>query len=194
MITKNKIILASASPRRQSLLSDAGFEFEVVPCTIDEPRLPPGEMVDAHVWVESLAFFKARCVKKNYPDAIVIGADTIVSHSNQIIGKPKDESDARRMLTNLFGGKNEVITGVAILPPAGHEMIVTHVSTTLTMREMNPDEVERYLASGAWKDKAGAYALQEGGDQFLESMDGSYSNVVGLPMEKLTELLEPFKQ
>ena len=108
------------------------------------------------------------------------------------MGKPVDVDDARRILTTLFGGENQVITGLAILKPGSDQRMITHVSTTLTMREMNDQEVEDYLASGAWRDKAGAYALQEGGDQFLESMDGSYSNVVGLPMEKLNKLLQTF--
>lgn len=189
---KHPLVLASASPRRQALLREAGYVFDVVASSISEPSLPKHQPVNAGVWAEALAYFKSRAVSMDTPEAIVIGADTVVVHGHQIMGKATDVDDARRILTTMFGGKNEVITGVAILRPESNERIITHVSTTLMMREMNSNEVENYLASGAWRDKAGAYALQEGGDQFLESIDGSTSNVVGLPMEKLNELLKPF--
>jgi septum formation protein len=189
IILPHPLILASASPRRRVLLSEAGFTFDVLAPNISEPTLPQNQSVNGKVWAETLAYFKARTISLNHPEAIVIGADTLVLHGKQIIGKPADQEDARRILTTMFGGKNQVITGLAILKSKTHQKIITHVSTTLTMREMKCEELEAYLAGGAWQDKAGAYALQEGGDKFLESMDGSYSNVVGLPMEKLNELL-----
>lgn len=186
------LILASASPRRQALLREAGYVFKAIASKITEPDLPEKQVVNAKVWTEALAYFKARAVSVEYPDAIVIGADTVVVHGDTIMGKATDVDEARRILTTMFAGRNEVVTGLVILKPNSHERIITHESTTLIMREMNPQEVEAYLAGGAWRDKAGAYALQEGGDVFLESMEGSYSNVVGLPMEKLNELLQPF--
>lgn len=189
---KHPLVLASGSPRRQALLREAGYVFDVVASSLTEPSLPENQTVNAGVWAEALAYFKARSVSVDLPNAIIIGADTVVVHGDQILGKATDVDDARRILTTLFGGKNQVITGVAILRPGSSERIITHVSTTLMMREMNSHEVEDYLASGAWRDKAGAYALQEGGDQFLKSIEGSTSNVVGLPMEKLNELLRPF--
>ena len=192
MKLSHPLILASASPRRQALLREAGYAFAAVASEILEPSLPEDQAIPAGAWAEALAYFKARAVSVDYPDAIVIGADTVVVHGNSIMGKATDVDDARRILSTMFGGKNEVITGLAILNPNSSERIITHVSTTLMMREMNAREVEDYLASGAWRDKAGAYALQEGGDKFLETIKGSYSNVVGLPMEKLNELLQPF--
>ena len=189
---KHPLVLASASPRRQALLREAGYVFDVIASEISEPSLPENQSVNAGVWAEALAYFKARAVNVDYPDAIVVGADTVVVHGDSIMGKAADVDEARKILTTMFGGKNEVITGLAILKLNSTERIITHVTSTLMMREMNEQEVEDYLASGAWRDKAGAYALQEGGDQFLESIDGSYSNVVGLPMEKLNALLQPF--
>lgn len=172
---------------------EAGYEFETVASNVDEPELPSGGGASAETWAETLAYFKARTVQQQMPDSIIIGADTVVAHSGLILGKPADEADARRILTTLFEGRNEVITGVAVLAPGSSRQVITHVSTALTLRPMEPDEVEAYLASGAWRDKAGAYAIQEGGDRFVQSIEGSHSNIVGLPMEKLAELLEPFK-
>jgi len=183
-----KLILASASPRRRQLLSDAGYEFKVAPPEIAEPDTPP-EGVLPTVWAETLAYLKARSVAEGHPDAMVLGADTIVTHGDRIIGKPRDLDHARDILTRQFGGKNDVITGLALLLPGRIERIITYVRTTLTMRPMTGAELEDYLAGGAWRGKAGAYAWQEGGDKFVLSACGSESNVVGLPLEKLDEIL-----
>ena len=183
-----RLILASASPRRRQLLSDAGYEFEVAPPAVAEPNTPP-EGVLPVVWAEALAYLKARSVAEWHPGALVLGADTIVTHGGQIIGKPRDLDHARFILTRQFGGKNDVITGLALLHPGRIERIITYVRTTLTMRPMTGAELEDYLASGAWRGKAGAYALQEGGDRFVLASEGSESNVVGLPLEKLDEIL-----
>jgi len=183
-----KLILASASPRRRQLLSDAGYEFEVAPPEVAEPNIPPEGILPA-VWAEALAYFKARSVAELHPDALILGADTIVTHGGRIIGKPRDLDHARHILTRQFGGKNDVITGLALLHPGRIERIITHVRTTLTMRPMTGAELEDYLDSGAWRGKAGAYALQEGGDKFVLAAQGSESNVVGLPLEKLDEIL-----
>jgi septum formation protein len=182
------LILASASPRRRQFLRDAGYDFEVVPPPIEEPAEPPVG-IESAVWVETLAYLKARSVFELHPNALVIGADTVVTYENQIIGKPADLAHARRILTTQFGGKNDVITGLAVLHPGRFGCIITHVTTTLIMRPMTATELEEYLAGGAWRGKAGAYALQEGGDKFVQAAHGSESNVVGLPMEKLREIL-----
>ena len=190
---KHDLILASASPRRRELLTEAGYAFTVEPAQVSEPQLPNGKALSAAVWAEALAYFKARAVAQYHPDALVLGADTVVSFENKIIGKAADIDDARRILTNLFGGSNDIITGIALLVPRSESRVIAHVSTRLTMKPMSSAEVEAYLATGAWQDKAGAYAIQEGGDQFVESIDGSLSNVVGLPMEKIGEILEPYR-
>ena len=185
------LILASASPRRQELLRQAGYSFEVVPCTVPEPA-EPADGVSAAAWAESLAYFKARSVAENNPHALVIGADTIVARGQTIIGKPTDQADARRILTTMFAGRNDVITGLAVIPPPPHKRIITSVISTIVMRPMTDQELEDYLAGGAWRDKAGAYAFQEGGDIFVRNLQGSVSNIVGLPKEKLQEILQQF--
>ncbi|MCP4708083.1 MAG: Maf-like protein [Planctomycetes bacterium] len=149
-----KLILASASPRRRQLLSDAGYEFEVAPPAVAEPNSPPEGILPA-VWAEALAYFKARSVGEMHPGALVLGADTIVTHGGRIIGKPRDLDHARHILTRQFSGKNDVITGIALLHPGRIERIITHVRTTLTMRSMTEVELEDYLDSGAWCGKAG---------------------------------------
>lgn len=188
------LVLASGSVRRSELLSAAGYEFDVVPPPIEEPSAGSGCSMTAGPWAEALAYFKARAVAASRPDAIVVGADTIVARNDDIIGKPADEADARRILSTLFVGESHVITGLAVLPPMPHERTITHVSSLLAMRPMEPDELEDYIAGGAWRGKAGAYALQEGGDRFAERIEGSRSNIVGLPMERLTEILTSFRR
>jgi len=189
---QHPLILASASPRRRQLLTDAGYTFDVIPPTVDEPA--PTDNADPAAYAEQLAYLKAQPVADLHPTAVTVGADTIVTHTGKIIGKPRDQAHARQILTTLFGGHNDVITGLAILCPALDKRIVTHVRTTIVIRPMQNDELEAYLVTGAWRDKAGAYALQEGGDKFVQSIQGSQSNIVGLPMEKLAEILETFKQ
>jgi len=188
------LILASASPRRCQLLRTAGYEFTVLPPMLDEPAVPSMPVVAAAAWAEAMAYFKARSVALNNPEAIIIGADTIVKHNGTIIGKARDEADARRILTTIFAGTSEVITGLAVLCPPQEKRVITHEKTTIVMRPMTEQELEDYIAAGTWRDKAGAYALQEGHDKFLQSMDGSESNVVGLPMEKLKRVLAMFQK
>ena len=183
------MILASASPRRRQLLNSAGYDFTVVPPPINEPGSLSLDATGAAAWAEVLAYFKASLVGQLHNEAIIIGADTIVTHSGNIIGKARDESEARRILSTMFGGRNDVITGLAVLAPGMNKRIITHDITTLVMRPMNEQELEDYIASGVWRDKAGAYAFQEGGDKFVQSITGSESNIVGLPMEKLEEVL-----
>ncbi|OQA10841.1 MAG: Septum formation protein Maf [Firmicutes bacterium ADurb.Bin373] len=188
------MILASGSPRRAELLRTAGYDFEVVIPPYTEPAGPPRWTFAAAAWAEALAYFKARSVGQLHPETVIIGADTVVVHEDRIIGKARDEQDARRILSTLFAGRSEVITGLTVLSLDQNRRIITHETTSLIMRPMNPDELEDYLRSGAWRDKAGAYALQEGGDKFLQSMEGSESNVVGLPMERLKNILLQFQK
>jgi len=182
------LILASGSARRRSLLTEWGYDFEIVAPDLAEPPATRGQALTPPAWAEAMAYAKAYLVAVDRPDAIVVGADTVVVHGEEVIGKPKDEADARRILTTRFAGRNEVITGLAVLYPPDRQIILTHVVTTIMMRAMTPPELEAYITGGAWKDKAGAYALQEGGDKFVLSLDGSESNVVGLPGEKLEEI------
>ncbi len=187
-----KLILASQSPRRRQLLREGGYEFQAVNPPLREP-VCVSSSVTAVAWAESLAYYKARAVSQSHPDSIVIGADTVCVHEDHLLGKPADLEDARRMLTHHFAGRTDVITGLALVCLSANQRIITHEVTTLLMRPMKNEELERYLQSGAWKDKAGAYALQEGGDAFVQSMQGSETNVVGLPMELLRRLLKQFQ-
>jgi len=186
------LILASDSPRRVELLREAGYRFKVVSPPLAEPPFTSAKKIPPAAWAESMAYFKAKSVFEINPASIVVGADTIVVHNNSILGKPIDKADARRMLTTMFSGTNRVITGLAILGPETKQRTITSDSTILTMSPMNPQQIEHYLASGAWRQKAGAYALQEGGDKFVQSIQGSRSNIVGLPLELLQKLLAPF--
>ncbi len=183
-----RVILASGSPRREQLLRELVEKFEIIPAQVDEPGYY-GQALCPELWVESLAYLKAAEVAQGNPAALIIAADTICAHSGKIIGKPNDEAHARYILTNYFAGVGRVITGVTILKPDEGVRIVDHVVTELTMRAMTECEREEYLASGTWQGKAGAYAYQEGGDRFVETINGSESNVVGLPVEWLQEKL-----
>ncbi len=181
------LILASASPRRMELLREAGMVFEVVVPTIPEPdevtnRLSPTQQAEA------LAYFKAKTIRDLRPDALVLGADTIVALGGRILGKPADIDDARRMLSSLAGTRHAVITGVALIAPDGERLIASDV-TFVTMRKITPDELEAYLASGEWSGKAGAYAIQETADRFVQNIEGSFSNIVGLPLELVGRML-----
>jgi septum formation protein len=183
-----RLILASASQRRASLLAEAGVRHEVVVPTISEPdevmnRLPPTQQAEA------LAYFKARTIGFLHPDALVLGADTIVVREGTILGKPADRQDARRMLRGLSGTRHAVITGVALIAPGGRRLIASDV-THVTMRQISDKEIEAYLDSGEWIGKAGAYAIQETADRFVENIEGSFSNIVGLPMELLERMLK----
>ncbi len=185
---QEKLILASASPRRRELLAAAGYIFDVVPSPIDEPagrwRLLSPQQV-----AQSLAYFKARSVWERHSRAWVLGADTIVAAADgQIIGKPSDREHARQILSSLMGTRHSVITGVSLLGPSAIRLIAAQ-TTHVTMRKATAAEIEAYLDSGEWQGKAGAYAIQETGDRFVQSIEGSFSNIVGLPMESVERLL-----
>jgi septum formation protein len=179
------LILASASPRRRELLARAGIACEVVPS--DVPEVPrPGETPEA--FGQRLAREKAMEVAGRRPGAYVLGADTVVVIDDSILGKPCDPADARRMLRALSGRMHRVLTAVALVAPDGALQEVV-VQSEVEFRRLTAEEIDGYLASGEPFDKAGAYAVQGEGGKFVQQVRGSYSNVVGLPMEAVTELL-----
>lgn len=194
MNAHRSLILASSSPRRQQLLREAGYRFRTISPALEEPSLSADKPFSPASWAEALAYYKARAVADQYKEDIVLGADTIVVHDGNILGKPRDEQEARAILTTHFAGRNEVITGVSILCAAGGHRVIAHDISVIMMRAMTEEELEAYLASGAWQGKAGAYALQEGGDSFVETLQGSVSNIVGLPLELLERLLKEFDE
>jgi len=183
-VAVQRIILASASPRRAELLRAAGIAFDVLPADVDETP-HPGELPVAYV--RRLAEEKARTVAasaRNYP---VLAADTTVVADGQILGKPADDPDARRMLHLLSGATHDVITGVALVH--GCQMQAHVETTSVAFIEMNDEEIDWYVSTGEPCDKAGAYAIQGYASRFIARIDGSYSNVVGLPIALVYRML-----
>ncbi len=183
-----RMILASASPRRRDLLTQAGYAFDVVPSDIDEEAFSADGHSPAQ-YAQVLALAKARSVAPRYPDRIVLGADTIVDCEGEIIGKPVDEADAERITRKLFSRPHEVITSLALLRLADRVEIVRSEVTTVYPRQLNDQQIAAHIAGRTWEGKAGAYGIQETGDEFVERIDGSFTNVMGLPMELLQQLL-----
>jgi septum formation protein len=183
-----RLVLASASPRRRELLTAAGYRFEVIPSEVDESQFARSR-ANPRRHAEELALAKARNVAPQRPDAVVIGADTIVDLHGEIIGKPADAEDAERITRRLFAEPHEVITGLALVRLYDHTEIVRSEVTTVYPRQLTEEQIAAHLAGGTWQGKAGAYAIQESGDELIERIDGSLTNVVGLPLELLQRLL-----
>ncbi|MBN2225078.1 MAG: septum formation inhibitor Maf [Deltaproteobacteria bacterium] len=184
--TTRRIILASHSPRRRELLAALGIVFEVIGTDLDESAAA-GETVQEHVL--RLAGQKAWAVSCKNPDAVVIGADTIVVTDGDVLGKPADEKDAARMLGLLSGKTHEVLTGIAVVVPQDENAYAQVVRTAVVMRVLEPLEIAAYVATGEPMDKAGAYAVQGMASAFVSRIEGSYTNVVGLPTAEIIGLL-----
>jgi septum formation protein len=182
------LILASASPRRSQLLSEAGYEFSVVPPDIDESAFKTDD-VEPDEYAKRLALAKAKSVTQEHPDSIVIGADTIVDFQGRIIGKAADAKEAEQITRELFSAPHKVITGVAIVRLSNGTELIRSDSTTVYPKKMTPEQIAEHIKGGSWRDKAGAYAIKETGDEFVEKIEGSLTNVMGLPMELLGSLL-----
>lgn len=193
-----RLILASASERRSALLAEAGFDFDVIPCPVDEP--PIDDTPDAAAVAEFLSRFKAEQVSKSLSarfaesggSAVILGADTIVEQDGDIFGKAADADHARQILTRLTAAPHRIITGVTLIEAPADRATVIHDITRVHMRPMSRRELEDYIAGGLWRGKAGAYGIQDQDDAFVTRIEGSWSNVVGLPMERVTVLLESF--
>ncbi len=189
--TAVELILASSSPRRRELLRQAGYRFRV---------RPPGPIEDSSIrrapnavaYVESLAYLKAMSAIETHGirKGLVLGADTAVELEGRIIGKPRDEDEARQILSALAGSVHRVLTGLALVDAGAGRRWLAHDATAVHMGPMSAAEIHAYVASGEAMGKAGAYALQETGDRFVESLEGSFTNVVGLPMELLERMLK----
>ena len=185
------IILASASPRRADLLREAGVAFTVFAART--PETHPGHLTP-HEVAQINAYRKGRAVAKQHPDALVLGADTIVCIGNEILGKPATLAEAEQMLQRLQGRTHQVVTGVCLLHLRSHRQRLFAVSTRVTFRALDTGQIRRYLARVHPLDKAGAYAIQEQGDEIVERIAGSYSNVVGLPVERVQEELSAWQK
>jgi septum formation protein len=178
------LVLASASPRRQELLRNAGFTFEVRPADIPEDALP-GE--GARECAERLAREKALAVAGQRPHDFVLGADTVVVVDGQLLGKPSDAADAARMLRLLSGREHQVITGVCLVVSGQPSM--ASETTVVTVSEITDKDIADYVASGEPMDKAGAYAIQGIASRWIPRIEGDYSNVVGLPVALVFRML-----
>ena len=183
---RSPLILASASPRRAELLNLLRVKFRIIPSDATEvvhEHLTPLEICQLN------AHRKARAVAKRIPDALVIGADTLVFLDNKILGKPRNLADARRMLARLQGRTHQVVTGVSLIQLRTHRERVFAISTDVLFHPLDAGQIRDYLSRINPLDKAGAYAIQESGEKIISEISGSYSNVVGLPVERLREEL-----
>ena len=182
----NKIILASASPRRKKLLEQAGIRFNVDHANIDEtinPQLTPLQ------FVKKLSLQKAKLVAKKYKKEIIIAADTIIALGKVTIGKPKDKKDAVKILKLLSGKMHFVITAFTIINTQTKKIITQAVKTKVFFKKITAEEISKYLLTAKILDKAGAYAIQEEGGSFVKKTVGDYTNIIGLPIKPLLKEL-----
>ena len=185
------MILASASPRRTELLRQLSLDFQIIPSVATEvfdEHLSPLELCQLN------AHRKARVIAKKHPDALVLGADTLVFLEGDIMGKPADIAEARRMLGRLQGRAHQVVTGVSLIHLRALRERTFAASTDVTFHPLTPEQINVYLSKTNPLDKAGAYAIQEHGDTIVSEISGSFSNVVGLPIEMLKEEIRGWEQ
>jgi len=180
------LILASKSPRRKHLLEQAGLKFSIIPSDFDESSMA---MSDPASYVRKLAEFKALDISQKHPDSWVIGADTIVLIDNQILGKPGSNDEAREMLKRLSGKSHQVLTGYCICCGQKKQLFSETVKTVVYFKKLRLEEIDWYIETGEPLDKAGAYAIQGLGSSLVRSIEGSYTNVVGLPVCEVIDFL-----
>ncbi len=179
-ITTMKIVLASGSPRRQKLLSEMGYDFEIVAPVILEKNIP-GEAPEDYV--KRLSRLKAESVAPKYPDSLVVGADTIVVSEGRILGKPKSKAEAKSMLELLSDKTHIVFTGLSMMVLTKDLTMSDYDSTRVTFNKLSPEQIHRYVDSGEPLDKAGAYGIQGMGSFLVESYEGELDTVIGFPSE-----------
>ena len=183
---KREIILASKSPRRRELLAQAGLPFQVIPSAFDEDAVIIKEPAGYAMY---LAENKAMDIARQYPKCVVIGADTIVIVDGEVLNKPKDTAHARGMLTKLAGRTHQVITGFSIVCAAERRQHTAFCQTDVLFKALSPAEIEWYIHTGEPYDKAGGYAIQGMGSCMIAAVNGSYTNVVGLPVCEVLDYL-----
>lgn len=181
-----KLILASASPRRRQLLTEAGFVIEIDPSGIDEPE--PTGPTDVRLYVSELAWRKAFSVAARHDRGLILAADTACAVEGQILNKPIDRADAERMIRLQEGRDTEVVTGLVLYRADRDEWVAAIETSVVRFRPLTDSERLDHLDSGRWEGKAGAYGVQDQ-DPYIEVVSGSWSNVVGLPMERLLRLI-----
>ncbi|MCE5339932.1 MAG: Maf family protein [Planctomycetaceae bacterium] len=190
MLKTEKFILASASPRRKELLTKAGYNFEIVVSNVDESKISADGLTSME-YTCKLAMAKAQDVGDRFPNKIVVGSDTIADFNGEIIGKAESAWHAEEITRKLFSRPHKIITAIAMIKKNADFKTVEYDVTTVYPRKMTDKEIAEHIASGTWEDKAGAYAIQEGGDKFIERIDGSLTNVMGFGMELFEKM---FKQ
>jgi septum formation protein len=192
MPTAKRLILASGSPARRELLERAGYDFDIVPAGIEEPAAE--SVADVRAFVHQVAWLKAAAVARGVDDGLILAADTVGWLDGQVIGKPADQDDARRILTTLGGTVHELWTGVVLWRrersgPLDHLQLCWQEVSRVHFRRLSSAEMDAYLATRQWAGCSGAYAIQEKNDPYVELVAGSLSNVIGLPMETLEKVL-----
>lgn len=181
------IILASASPRRKEILENTNTKFEIIKSEIDEVILDnelPSQVV------MRLAFEKSIDIALKHPDSLVIGADTVVVLNNNILGKPKDSSDAFNMIKQLSGKTHQVITGISLINLNANQKIIEYVVSNVKFKNLSEEDIKDYIQTNESLDKAGAYGIQGFGAMLVEEIQGDYFNIVGLPISRLSDLLK----
>ena len=186
--TSRRLILASSSPDRKALLEKAGYSIEVVPSHIDEPT---GQgFTDPRHYVMTVSWLKAAAIAAKIDDGLILAADTVGWLDGQVIGKPDDVDHARRIITALSGREHELWTGVVLWRKPDNVQVIWQECTRLFFRQLSAAELDAYLATDQWVGRSGAYAIQEDSDPFMRIIDGSLTNVIGLPMESLQRNLQ----
>lgn len=178
---QERLLLASASPRRREILQNLGFEFEVLPSNVDESEVPWNDPVES---AKLLAEIKGVDAQRTRPRKTIIAADTIVLCDGQVMGKPSGAEEAAEMLGKLSGRMHEVVTGILLMTPPNIRIIEAE-STKVFFRDLKPEEISRYISTREPFDKAGAYAIQGYASAFIDRIEGCYFNVVGLPVARL---------
>jgi len=194
-VLKKKIVLASASPRRISLLQGLNVDFEVMPSSFDEPAFDEAKMTPKEYAIYN-ATQKARNVAAKFANGnhetarIVIGMDTVGEYNGQVLGKPQDRKHAREMISFLNGTTHNVITGVCVIDTSSGQEIQTSESTKVTFTKMSDEDIENYLKTKTWEGVAAGYAIQGVGALFIEKIDGDYFNVVGFPIFRFSQTMK----
>lgn len=183
-----RLVLASGSPARRELLSRTSIPFEVKPANVDEPR--GDNVTDIRSFVHDVAWLKASAVAPSIPDGVILAADTVGWIDGKIIGKPEDENDARRILTTLGGRQHELWTGCVLWRRPDDVQVCWQERSIVFFKKLSDQELNDYLATRQWQGCSGAYAIQEENDPYVQLLEGSLTNVIGLPMESLTRMLE----
>jgi septum formation protein len=183
-----RLILASASRDRRMLLAEAGYRFEIMPANIEEPTQALGN--DIRRFVQQVAWMKAATIAPKIEDGLIVAADTVGWHNGQVIGKPADEADARRILRQLGGAIHELWTGVCLWRRPGDWQLGFQEVSNCRVKRFTDVELEAYIATNRWVGCSGAYSIEGANDPYVTVVNGSMTNVIGLPMESLEKALQ----